>query len=80
MDPFDFPFEKVKEFYEAYKAFHDIIYDGNFHYKVDLSPGDYLIYNNHQCLHARDAFEGDRHLRGVYMDFETIFQYLTSEK
>lgn len=33
---------------------------------IVLHPGDLLIFNNHRCLHARAAVEGDRWLQRLY--------------
>ena len=35
---------------------------------VALSPGDFLLYDNHRILHGRTAFRGARWVRGIYFD------------
>lgn len=79
MDPIRVPHEQMVAFYQAYKRFSDIINDNKYNYEFGLEPGDYVLYNNHTCVHARTAFEGDRHLRGVYFDHHNVMSHLASE-
>jgi alpha-ketoglutarate-dependent taurine dioxygenase len=58
-----FKFYDNYEFYGFYKKFDEIIRDERFTYQYKMKPGDYVIYNNHKTLHARESFKGDRHLR-----------------
>lgn len=76
MDPFNFEFEDMIPFYDAYRKFDSILQNPKYNYRFQLEPGDYVIYNNHTCVHAREGFEGDRHLRGVYFDHKQVMTYL----
>eukprot|EP01080_Neovahlkampfia_damariscottae_P002188 gene2188-2052_t len=77
MAPFNIKFNEMISFYEAFQEFDSILHDDSFSHKIQLNAGDYLVYNNHTCVHARDAFKGDRHLRGIYLDIDQVFNYLS---
>ena len=64
-------------FYEAYREFDKIIHSDEFSFHIQLNDGDYLVYNNHHCVHARESFKGDRHLRGIYLDQDQVFKHLS---
>jgi alpha-ketoglutarate-dependent taurine dioxygenase len=80
MDPFHLSPNEMIPFYKAYKRFSDIINDPKYNYLIGLEPGDYVLYNNHTCCHARTAFEGDRHMRGVYFDTKNVMSHLSDPK
>ena len=69
--------EDAKRYYSAYRAFADIINDletaAEFRYRFVLRPGDTVVLNNRQWLHARTAFSlngGRRRLRVAYVSAE----------
>ncbi|MEZ4448539.1 MAG: TauD/TfdA family dioxygenase [Nannocystaceae bacterium] len=62
------PFAAMAELYRAHDAFVRMLRDPRYHARVGLRPGEWLIYDNHRCLHARTGFTGARWLRGVYFD------------
>jgi gamma-butyrobetaine dioxygenase len=64
--PFQLPFWLTKAFYNAYREYASILYDQQLQYRVGLEQGDFVLYDNFKMLHAREAFTGPRHMRGVY--------------
>ena len=68
MDPFRVPFEWMRLWYEAYDQFAKILVDPKFQYRFLLRSGDFVLYSNETLVHAREAFSGSRHVRGVYLD------------
>jgi alpha-ketoglutarate-dependent taurine dioxygenase len=68
MAPQQLPFAEMAGFYRAYRRFARLVRDPRHQYRLRLSAGDFLIYDNHRMLHARTGFQGARWLRGVYFD------------
>ncbi len=71
--PFNFSFDEMESFYRAHNIFTELC--NKFRYQTKLERGDFVIYNNHLNLHARTAFEGDRHLRGVYFSEDDLTKF-----
>ena len=61
-------FAYMRAYYRAYDAFTRLVRAPKNQYRFALSPGDFVIYDNHRMLHGRTAFRGPRWLRGVYFD------------
>lgn len=68
MAPYKLPFAEMEEWYRAYNAFADVTNKPAHQYHVPLKQGDFVMYNNHQMLHARHGFKGARWMRGIYFD------------
>lgn len=68
MAPFQLPFERLEEWYDAYHLFARLVRAPAHQYRFLLEPGELVFYDNHRMLHARTAFSGPRWLRGVYFD------------
>jgi gamma-butyrobetaine dioxygenase/trimethyllysine dioxygenase len=66
--PHAMDFDKTLDFYRAHDKFIRLLRDPKYHVQALLQPGDWLIYDNHRCLHARTSFSGSRWLRGIYFD------------
>lgn len=66
MAPYRLPFEDMEEWYRAYDRYARIVRSPTSQYRFALSPGDFLVYDNHRMLHARTAFSGPRWVRGIY--------------
>jgi len=77
MAPLDLPFDQTIPWYRAYNSFSKLVRDPRFQYQFLLQSGDYVIYDNHRMLHARSAFSGARHLRGIYLDREEVYARLS---
>lgn len=72
MAPQQADFAEMEGWYRAYQRFAALIADPSHHYRFALSPGDFLLYDNHRMLHARTSFVGARWVRGVYFSHEGI--------
>jgi gamma-butyrobetaine dioxygenase/trimethyllysine dioxygenase len=68
MAPHHLPFERMEAWYRAYDRFARVVRDPRHQLRFALSPGDFLLYDNHRMLHARTAFSGPRWVRGIYFD------------
>jgi gamma-butyrobetaine dioxygenase/trimethyllysine dioxygenase len=68
--PFKYDFHQMEAFYRAYSKLTKMSLF--YKYNATLSSGDFVLYNNHTMFHARTAFTGDRHMRGVYFSGEQI--------
>lgn len=68
MAPQRLPFERMGEWYRAYDTFGRLVRAEQNQIRFALSPGDFVLYDNHRMLHARTAFTGARWVRGVYFD------------
>ena len=62
-------------FYEAYRAFVDLLASPEAVVEVTLGPGDLVVFDNRRVLHGRTAFEvtGPRHLQGCYIDIDSLW-------
>ncbi|KAL6054272.1 putative Gamma-butyrobetaine hydroxylase [Balamuthia mandrillaris] len=74
MAPQNVAFADMEHWYRSYSRFAKIVRDPKHHYRFLLQPGDFVLYDNHRMLHAREAFTGPRHMRGVYFDRESLWQ------
>lgn len=66
--PFAYPFDLVENWYRAYTRFAKLVNEARHQYNVPLEPGDFVLYDNHRMLHARNGFTGARWSRGIYFD------------
>jgi gamma-butyrobetaine dioxygenase len=66
----DVPFEKMQDYYAAYRRFSEIINDAAMEVSFKLSPGEAFIVDNTRVLHARKGYSGTgtRWLQGCYAD------------
>ncbi|WP_051450706.1 2-trimethylaminoethylphosphonate dioxygenase [Actinospica robiniae] len=66
------PVERVAEFYQAYRAFAELLYRPGAQLNFRLEPGDCVVFDNTRTLHARTGFTagGHRHLQGCYADLD----------
>ena len=74
--PFRLPFWLTTAYYKAYRQYASILYDTQSQYRVQLERGDLVLYDNYKMLHAREAFTGPRHLRGVYFRSNDVWKKL----
>jgi gamma-butyrobetaine dioxygenase len=76
MQPLRLPYDDVVAFYNAYRAFAEIVMRPELLLTFRLEPGDCLIFDNVRLLHARTAFSdtagGSRHLQGCYADLDGL--------
>jgi gamma-butyrobetaine dioxygenase len=62
-------------FYDAYRAFADVLNRPQQQVVLRMQPGDCVIFDNTRLLHARTGFEGpagERHLQGCYADLDGL--------
>ena len=66
----DVPFDKMENWYSAYRRLGEIIDDPNMEITFRLNPGEAFIVDNTRVLHARKGYSGTgkRWLQGCYSD------------
>jgi len=66
----DVPFERMQDYYAAYRRLGEIIDDTAMEVTFKLNPGEAFIVDNTRVLHARKGYsgEGTRWLQGCYAD------------
>ena len=66
----DVPFDKMENWYAAYRRLGEIIDDPNMEITFRLNPGEAFIVDNTRVLHARKGYSGTgkRWLQGCYSD------------
>ena len=70
--PFRLEDEKMVQFYQAIRLFHELATDETMLWKHVLQPGELIIFDNWRLLHARDAFRGERKMAGCYLNHEDL--------
>ena len=75
----DVPYDDMENYYNAYRAFSDIISDPAMAIKFKLSPGECFIVDNTRVLHARTAYSsvGTRWLQGCYVDKDGLLSTIS---
>ncbi|KAI5858523.1 hypothetical protein BZA05DRAFT_381507 [Tricharina praecox] len=69
----------VDAFYDAARAWNNILKDQANEYREQLQPGRALIFDNWRVLHGRTAFTGKRRMCGAYVnmdDYKSRFRAL----
>ena len=69
------PFDRVPDWYDAYRALAEQINAPENRVSYRCSPGEMLLINNHRVLHGRDAFDdglGRRHFQQVCMELDDL--------
>ncbi|MBI1386627.1 MAG: DUF971 domain-containing protein [Rhizobiales bacterium] len=66
----DVPFDRMPDYYAAYRRLGEIIDDTAMEVTFRLNPGEAFVVDNTRVLHARKGFsgEGKRWLQGCYAD------------
>ena len=75
--------DDVEEFYDAIRAWSEILRRREGEYWEQLVSGRALIFDNWRVLHGRAAFDGKRRLCGAYIsrdDFMSRFVMTNSKK
>jgi trimethyllysine dioxygenase len=60
------------EFYDAIRAFDQLVNDPTMQWRHVLQPGQALLLDNWRVLHGRAAFTGDRRMCGGYVNREDV--------
>lgn len=71
---------QLPSWWTAAKAFRDSLESPKNMLQYRLQPGDCVIFDNLRVLHGRTEFDtsaGHRHLRGAYLDIQTVRSALT---
>lgn len=66
--PISLPFDIMEDWYRAYQKLIRTIETPSNRFRFVLNPGDFILYDNHRMLHARETFTGPRWLKGIYFD------------
>ena len=76
----DVPYEDMMNYYEAYRAFSDIINDPTSAVNFKLNPGECFVTDNTRVLHARTAYsgEGTRWFQGCYVDKDGLLSKISA--
>ena len=66
----DVPYNDMKNYYNAYRNFSEIINDSSMSINFKLKPGEGFVVDNTRVLHSRTAYSGsgNRWLQGCYVD------------
>ena len=78
IDTIKLPFEKIRDYYQAYRHWGEIIEREDLKVTFKLTPGDLMLFDNTRVMHARTAFskDGKRHLQGAYTDLDGLYSLL----
>jgi len=76
----DVPFNKMADYYTAYRRLGEIIDDTAMEVTFKLSPGECFIVDNTRVLHARKGYSGSgkRWLQGCYPDKDGLLSTLAA--
>ena len=64
------PKATVVDLYEALHMFNRALYSEEVQYKFPLKTGTAVFTDNHRVLHSRTAYEGQRELRGCWINLD----------
>ena len=70
----DVPFDRMEDYYRAYRRLGEIIDDPSMEVVFRLDPGEAFVVDNTRVLHARKGYsgEGTRWLQGCYADKDGV--------
>ncbi len=70
----DVPFDRMEEYYAAYRRLSEIIDDPAMEVTFRLDPGEAFVVDNTRVLHARKGYSGagTRWLQGCYSDMDGL--------
>lgn len=76
----DVPFEKMADWYAAYRQMSDIIDDTSMEVTFKLEPGEAFVVDNTRVMHARKGYSGagNRWLQGCYADKDGLLSTLAA--
>jgi gamma-butyrobetaine dioxygenase len=60
--------EATALWYESYLKFANAATSPARHFSLAMQPGDMVLFDNERILHGREAFSGERRLKGCYAD------------
>ena len=78
--PLDLADREIAPWYDAYRAFHNLLHAPLAALKVRLLPGDVVLFDNRRIVHGREAYDGGastgRWLQGCYADIDGLLATL----
>jgi len=76
----DVPYNRMLNYYKAYRKFSNIINDPKMAVSFKLNPGECFIVDNTRVLHARKAYSnfGSRWLQGCYVDKDSLLSKIST--
>lgn len=78
-DTLSLPADQIEAWYDAYRAFWQILRRPERRVELTLEPGQMVAFDNRRVLHGRNAFDpntGKRHLQGTYLDLDMLQSHL----
>jgi len=74
----DVPYDRMADYYAAYRRFGEIVDDPEMQVSFKLQPGESFIVDNTRVLHARKGYSGagSRWLQGCYADKDGLLSTL----
>ena len=66
--------EKLELYYSARNKISELYNSDKYRIEFKLAPGDLLMMDNYRLLHGRTSYnsnEGNRHLQGCYIDYDS---------
>ncbi|MGC6484053.1 MAG: 2-trimethylaminoethylphosphonate dioxygenase [Candidatus Puniceispirillales bacterium] len=76
----DIPYDRMQDYYAAWRRFAAIIEDPAMEISFKLAPGESFVVDNTRVLHARKGYsgEGSRWLQGCYPDKDGLHSTLAA--
>jgi alpha-ketoglutarate-dependent taurine dioxygenase/DUF971 family protein len=76
MAPLDAEANLIEPVYQALREMLELLYAPEACLKYRLESGQAAVLDNHRVLHARTAFQGNRHIRQCHVDRDEFFSRL----
>ena len=76
MAPLDTEENLIEPVYRALRKMLELVYDPEACVTYRLESGQAALMDNHRVLHARAAFNGNRHIRQCHVDRDEFFSRL----
>ena len=76
MAPLDTNEDLIEAVYRALQEMLALVYDPEACVTYRLESGQAAVMDNHRVLHARNAFNGNRHIRQCHVDRDEFFSRL----
>ncbi|KAL3941462.1 MAG: hypothetical protein SGARI_000596 [Bacillariaceae sp.] len=70
------PKEQLDTFYKAKRAFSAMLHSDEYTIRLQMNPGDLVIFDNRRVLHSRSEVaptDGDRWLQGCYLNRDGVY-------
>ncbi|XP_075232626.1 gamma-butyrobetaine dioxygenase-like isoform X1 [Lycorma delicatula] len=70
---FNVPLEHVNKWYNALRAFSELINSPKYSVLFHLKPGAILTFDNLRLAHGRAEYNGHRYMEGLFLDWDHIY-------